>query len=247
MGTIGSTGGLGMFGMFDPLYLIFFGGAALLSMIAQWLVKAAFQKYSKIGNHRNITGAQAAQQMLAAEGITDVKINRYEGGWLSDHYNPATKTINLSPDVYDQPSLAAVGVACHEAGHALQHAHGYALLKLRSVLVPFYSFGGNFGLWITIIGAMMGYLGLAKLGLAIFSLVFVFQLVTLPVELNASSRSKAALLAHGIVSPGAEAQGVSNMLSAAAFTYVAAAVSTLMTILYYAIRLGLIGGRSRDN
>ncbi len=234
------------FAMMDPLYLIMFGVAALLSVFAQARVKSAFERYSKVGNSRNLSGAEAARAMLASEGVTDVTINRYQGGWLSDHFNPSTKVINLSPDVYDGRSVAAVGIACHEAGHALQHAHGYAPLKLRSLLVPTANLGSAIGLPLVIIGAVIGYLGLAKIGLVLFSLVFLFQLITLPVELNASARSKQALVEHGIVMHGAEERGVAAVLNAAALTYIAAAVGTLMTILYYAIRLGLLGGRSRD-
>ncbi len=234
------------FGLMDPLYLICFGVAAILSFIAQGMVKSAFAKYSRYPNSRNMSGAEAARLMLSAEGVNDVSINRYEGGWLSDHFNPATKQINLSPDVYDGRSLAAVGIACHEAGHALQHAQGYALLKFRSLVVPTASIGSKLGIPLIIIGMLIGSLGLAKIGLVLFSLVFLFQLITLPVELDASSRSKHALVVHGIVARGPEAQGVAAVLNAAALTYVAAAVASLLQVLYFAIRLGLIGGRSRD-
>lgn len=175
-----------------------------------------------------------------------MKINRYEGGWLSDHFNPATMVINLSPEVYDNRSVAAVGIACHEAGHALQHAQGYPFLKLRTLLVPTAGLGSKLGIPLIFIGMLFGSLGLAKLGLVLFGLVFLFQLITLPVELNASSRSKQALISHGIVGRGVEANGVSAVLNAAALTYIAAAISTLLTLLYYAYRLGLFGGRSRD-
>lgn len=235
------------FGMMDPLYLVCFGVAAVLSMIAQGMVKSAFAKYSRVRNSRNMSGAEAAHYMLQAEGVTDVRINRYEGGWLSDHFNPATKIINLSPDVYDGRSLAAVGVACHEAGHALQAAHGYAPMKLRNLLVPTANLGSAIGIPMVIFGMIIGSLGLAKIGLALFAAIFLFQLITLPVELNASARSKQALVEHGIVQRGPEAAGVASVLRAAALTYIAAAVGTLLTILYFAIRLGLLGGgRSRD-
>lgn len=234
-----------MYGM-DPLYWLIFGAALVLSLVAQGLVKSAFEKYSKVGNSRNLSGAEAAKLMLQAEGVTNVKINRYEGGWLSDHFNPATMVINLSPEVYDNRSVAAVGIACHEAGHALQHAQGYPFLKLRTLLVPTAGLGSKLGIPLIFIGMLFGSLGLAKLGLVLFGLVFLFQLITLPVELNASSRSKQALISHGIVGRGVEANGVSAVLNAAALTYIAAAISTLLTLLYYAYRLGLFGGRSRD-
>ncbi len=235
-----------MYGL-DPLYLVIAAVAALISLFAQGMVKSAFAKYSRVGNSRNLTGAEAAKLMLESEGVYDVQIRRYDGGWLSDHFNPATKVINLSPEVYDQRSVAAVGIACHEAGHALQHAQGYAPLKLRSLLVPTVGIGSNLGIILIVIGAAFGMMGLAKIGLILFSAVFVFQLVTLPVELNASARSKHALISHGIVASGMETKGVSAVLNAAAFTYVAAMIASLMTLLYYAFRLGLLGGnRSRD-
>lgn len=231
----------------DPLYLLCFGVAMVLSLIAQGMVKSAFAKYSQVGNSRNMSGAEAARTMLAAEGIANVQINRYQGGWLSDHYNPGTKVINLSPEVYDGRSLAAVGIACHEAGHALQHAQGYALLTLRNWVVPTANLGSALGVPLIIIGMLLGSLGLAKIGLILFSLVFIFQVLTLPVELNASARSKQALVQNGIVAHGPEASGVAAVLNAAALTYVAAAIGTLLQILYFAIRLGLLGGgRNRD-
>lgn len=231
----------------DPLYMIFAGIGLVLSLIAQAMVKSAFAKYSKVRNTRNITGAQAAQIMLQNEGVTDVQIRRYEGGWLSDHYNPATKIINLSPEVYDNPSIAAVGIACHEAGHALQHAKGYAMLGLRTALVLPTQIGSSLGVWIIIIGAGLQMMNLAMVGFILFCCTFLFSVVTLPVELNASSRSKQALLAHGIVDKR-EAGGVASVLNAAALTYVAAAIASLLQVLYWAIRLGLIGGgrRGRD-
>jgi Predicted Zn-dependent protease len=231
----------------DPWYLVCFGVAMVLSLGAQWMVKSAFNKYSRYGNTRIMSGAEAARMMLSAEGISNVEIRRYEGGWLSDHYNPANNVINLSPDVYDGRSVAAVGIACHEAGHALQHASGYAPLKLRNMVVPTANLGSALGVPLIIIGMLLGSLGLAKIGLALFSLIFIFQLLTLPVELNASARSKQALVHNGIVAPGEETRGVSAVLNAAAMTYIAAAVGTLLTLLYYAYRLGLLGGnRSRD-
>lgn len=237
--------GMPMFYGLDPLYFIVFGVAMVMSLIAQGKVTSAFKKYSAVRNSRNLSGAEAAEQMLRAEGINDVQVNRYQGGMLSDHFNPATKIINLSPDVYDGRSVASVGVACHEAGHALQHAQGYPFLKFRNLLVPTATLGSKLGIPLIIIGAVMGMMGLAKIGLLLFGLVFLFQVITLPVELDASARSKKALVSHGIVT-GDEARGVSAVLNAAAFTYIAAAISSLMTLLYYAYRLGLFGGNRRN-
>lgn len=239
----GTGMGYGFMGM-DPLYWLLFGAGMVLSLIAQGLVKSAYAKYSRVGNSKNLSGAEAAQLMLQREGIADVRVNRYEGGWLSDHYNPSTKIINLSPEVYEGRSLASVGIACHEAGHALQHAKHYGPLALRNLLVPTAGLGSSLGIPMIVLGALFGWLGLAKIGLVLFGLVFLFQLITLPVELDASSRSKKALVNNGIIQPGAEARGVAAVLNAAAMTYVAAAISSLLTLLYYAYRLGLFGGRS---
>ncbi|MCD7897355.1 MAG: zinc metallopeptidase [Planctomycetaceae bacterium] len=234
-----------MYGM-DPLYLLVFAVTLGLSLITQFWIKHAFNKYSRVRNSRNMTGADAARLMLQAEGVTDVTVQRFEGGMLSDHFNPSTKVINLSPEVYDTPSIAAVGVACHEAGHALQHARNYAPLKLRSLLVGPTTLASKFSIPLIFIGLLLNMIGLAKVGLILFGVTFLFQVITLPVEINASVRSRQALLSHGIVTPGAEANGVSSVLTAAAFTYIAAAVASLMTLLYYAYRLGLFGGRNRD-
>ena len=228
----------------DPLYWLFFGGALVLSLAAQAMVKYAFGRYSTVGNSRNLSGAEAAAMMLSAEGVGDVRIVRQNSGFLSDNFNPSDRTISLSPDVYDGRSVAAVGVACHEAGHALQHARGYAPMAFRSLLIPVANLGNALGVPLIILGMVMGWLGLAKFGLFLFAAIFVFQLVTLPVELDASARSKKALAEHGIVRYGEETRGVAAVLNAAALTYVAAAVGTLLTILYHAMRLGLLGGRS---
>ncbi|MDR0363264.1 MAG: zinc metallopeptidase [Planctomycetota bacterium] len=235
------------FMMSDPLYPVIFGVAAVLSLIAQFRVKSSFAKWSKVGNYRNMSGAEAAAKMLASEGVTDVRILRQQSGFLSDNFNPGEKTINLSPDVYDGRSIAAVGVACHEAGHALQHADGYAPLKLRSAIIPVVTIGNQFGLPMVVLGAGLGWMGLATIGFILFSTMFLFQLITLPAEIDASVRSKNALVANRIVQPGPEADGVSSVLTAAAFTYIAAAVGSLLTLLYHAYRLGLIGGRSRND
>lgn len=231
----------------DPLYMIVAAVAAGLSLIAQLWVKSAFAKYSRVPNSRNMSGGEAAAYMLRAEGVNDVAIRRHNGGMLSDHFDPRGKVINLSPEVYDGRSVAAVGVACHEAGHALQHAKRYAPLALRSLLVLPTNLGSKLAFPIILAGLVLQYFGLVKIGFILFSLTFIFQVVTLPVEINASVRSRKALIAHNIVAPGAEARGVSSVLTAAAFTYIAAAIASLMTLLYYAFRLGLLGGGRRSS
>lgn len=225
----------------DPVYFLFVGPALILSLIAAGLTKSRFAKYSRVRNARNITGAQAAQILLDRAGITDVKVVPHSG-MLSDHYNPVTKTLALSEEVYGQPSVAAVGVACHEAGHAIQHARHYAPLWLRSALVPTAGIGSSLGMWGMMIGLFLGMKGLVLVGAVLFSAVLLFQVVTLPVEFDASARAKKLAFEYGIVTPG-ERDGVSKVLNAAALTYVAAAVSSLLTLLYFLLRAGLLGGR----
>ncbi len=212
-------------------YLIFIMPALLFSLWASWRVKSNFKKYSKVGTMRGLSGAQVADEMLRAAGINDVQI-RQSRGVLSDHYNPMNKTLALSEPVYNSTSIAAVSVAAHEAGHALQHAQNYAPLWIRSMLVPTAGIGSNVGYIMMLIGLLMNFSGLILLGAALFSMVLLFQIVTLPVEFDASNRAKAVLFQSGFVADQ-ETKGVSKVLNAAALTYVAAAVSTLMTLLYF--------------
>ncbi len=204
-------------------------------------VKSTFNKYSKVRSMRGLTGAQAAQELLRGAGITDVTIVRSQG-MLSDHYNPVNKTLALSDPVYDSDSVAAIGVATHEAGHAIQHARHYAPLWVRSALVPTANIGSSIGYMVMLFGLFLSSQNMVLIGAVLFSAVLLFQVVTLPVEFNASSRAKALVLEHGIVTAD-ERRGVDAVLNAAALTYVAAAVSTLMTLLYFLFRSGLLGGR----
>ncbi len=230
-----------MFMYFDPMYLIFMIPALILAGVASAKTKGTFNKYSKTSSSTHLTGAQAARQMLNRNGLHDVEINRVRG-FLSDHYNPANRSLNLSPDVYDSQSLSAIGVACHEAGHALQHSTGYVPLKFRSAMVPVTQFS-SYGAYIFImLGMFMQSPGMAKLGVALFAVGFAFALVTLPVEWDASARAKRQMVSDGIVMPN-EAADAGKVLDAAFLTYVAAAVSALLTLLYYMMRLGLLGGR----
>ena len=233
---------------FDPMYLLLMIPALVLSLFASWRTKSAFKKYSKVRTMNGMTGAQAAQMLLDRAGIDDVKVVPTRG-YLSDHYNPLNKTLALSEAVYASPSVAAVGVACHEAGHAIQHAKKYAPLWVRSALVPTANIGSKVGYFAMLGGVIllsMGSVGLGKgivlLGAVLFSAVLLFQVVTLPVEFDASARAKRLAFEYGIVS-GQERGGVSAVLNAAAMTYVAAAISTLMTLLYFLLRAGLLGGR----
>lgn len=226
---------------FDPLYFLFLAPGLALSLWASWRTKSAFSKWSKVRTARGMSGAQAAQLMLDRAGIHDVEIVP-ASGFLSDHYNPLTKTLALSEPVYASSSIAAVGVACHEAGHAIQHARHYGPLWLRSLLVPTASIGSSLGYFGMLIGLMMQSQGLVAIGAVLFGCVLLFQIVTLPVEFDASARAKKLAFEHGIVSQG-EQGGVAAVLNAAALTYVAAAVSTLLTLLYFLLRSGLLGGR----
>ncbi len=224
---------------FDPLYLILALPGLLLGLWAQARVKGTFNKYSKIRTTRGATGAEIARYLLDQQGLQDVQIEESQG-FLSDHYDPRTRVLRLSPDVYRQPSVAAAGVAAHEMGHAMQHAIGYTPLKIRSAIVPAVQFGSSLAPILFIVGFLLNFTSLAWLGVMLFAAAVVFSLVTLPVELDASKRAKALLSGSGILSLQ-EAQGVDKVLNAAALTYVAAAVAAIGQLLYYVLLL--TGGR----
>ena len=217
---------------FDPTYFLFVGPAILLSLWASFKTKSAFKKYSKVATSSRMTGAQAAQRLLDMAGITDVEIVPTRGV-LSDHYNPVTKKLALSEPVYASNSVSAVGVACHEAGHAIQHAKSYKPLWLRSLLVPTVSIGSRFSMIAIFIGLLLSSQGLFTIGIILFSAVVLFQLVTLPVEFDASARAKKLAPQMGIISSPAEKEGVDKVLNAAALTYVAAALTSIMQLLYF--------------
>ncbi len=225
---------------FDPLYFILIGPAFLLSLAAQMWVQSAFRKYGERMNRRGVTGARAAELILARAGLHDVRIETAQG-FLSDHYDPRSRVLRLSPDVYATPSLAAVGVAAHEAGHALQHAAGYAPLSLRTALVPAASVGSQLAWPLLVFGFLLQATALVKLGVVFFAAAVAFQLVTLPVEFNASRRALAAVESVGILGPD-EMSGARQVLTAAALTYVAAAVTSVMQLLYFLLRSGMLGG-----
>ena len=229
--------------VFDPLYFVFRAPALVLSMWASFKTKSAFNKYSKVRTMTGMTGAQAAKVMLDRAGIRDVEIKAIPGK-LTDHYNPINKTLALSAPVHGTPSIAAVGVACHEAGHAIQHARAYKPMWLRSILVKPAKFGSMLGFYGMMIGLMMSSMQLFMLGVLLFSGLLAFQLVTLPVEFDASNRAKKLAVEYGIVA-AQERQGMDKVLNAAALTYVAAAASSIMQLLYFLMRAGLLGG-SRD-
>lgn len=225
---------------FDPLYLLFILPPLALSLVASAMTKSAFKRYSRQRTATGLTGAEAARLMLDRAGVRGVQVVP-TSGFLSDHYNPLTKKLALSEEVYHRPSVAAVGVACHEAGHAIQHATHYAPLWLRSALVPTVGIGSNLGYVIMFLGLIFTSANMVLFGAVLFSAVLLFQIVTLPVEFNASSRAKKLAFQYGLVADH-ERRGMSKVLNAAAMTYVAAAVSTLMTLLYFLLRAGLLGG-----
>ncbi|HPR56464.1 MAG TPA: zinc metallopeptidase [Deltaproteobacteria bacterium] len=224
----------------DPLYIIMIVPTFLLSLFAQFRVSSSFKRYSKVPSSRGITGAGAARLILEAEGIRDVAIELGRG-FLSDHYDPRVKVLRLSESVYSGSSLASVGVAAHEAGHAIQHARGYMPLQLRSALVPISSLGSNLAWPLLLIGFIFMAKTLIMAGIIFFTLAVLFQLVTLPVEFNASSRALHALPATGILTD-TEVAGARKVLSAAALTYVAAAATAVVQLLYFLLRAGLLGG-----
>ena len=229
-----------MFGGYG-LYILFSLPALLLGFWAQMKVKGAFNKYSKIRSYIGLSGAEIARRMLNASGLSNVEIEETRG-FLSDHYDPRAKKLRLSPDVYRSNSIAAAGIAAHEAGHAIQDQQNYVPLKFRSAMVPSVQFGSWLGPIIFIGGLLLQWESLAWVGLGLFALTALFALVTLPVEFNASNRAKAWLSTSGVIY-GEESQVINKVLDAAALTYVAAAIQAISTLLYYAF---LLLGRSRD-
>jgi Zn-dependent membrane protease YugP len=229
---------------FDPLYMILLAPGLLLSLIAQFWVKSAFARYSAIGNRRGITGADAARMILRRAGLGDVAVEITEG-FLGDHYDPRARVLRLSPDVYSRASLASVGVAAHEAGHALQDKAGYAAMKARSALVPMAQIGSNLAMPLVFLGMFLHAMAMVKFGVLLFSAAVLFQIVTLPVEFNASRRALVALGEVGILSQD-EMSGARRVLSAAALTYVAAAITAVLQLIYFLLRSGLLGNRRDD-
>ena len=229
---------------FDPTYVLVLIGV-ILSLVASAMVKGTFAKYSKVRSTRGITGAEAAERVLHSAGIYDVRIERVAGD-LTDHYDPRGKVLRLSDSVYGQTSVAAVGVAAHECGHAIQHAKGYAPLKLRSTLVPIANFGSKIAWPLILIGLLINSessIFLLNAGILAFSAAVLFQLVTLPVEFNASNRAIRAIADSGLMY-GEEIKSAKKVLGAAALTYVASAAAAILQLLRILI---LTGGRRRND
>lgn len=229
---------------FDPTYILVLIGV-VLSLAASGMVNSTFNKYAKVRNVKAITGAEAAQQVLLAAGIHDVRVERVSGN-LTDHYDPRSKVLRLSDTVYGSSSVAAVGVAAHECGHAIQHAKGYAPLKLRSTLVPIANFGSKIAWPLILIGLLFTSETsnlLINIGIIAFSAAVLFQLVTLPVEFNASNRAIRMIADTGMMQ-GEEIQSAKKVLNAAALTYVASAATAILQLLRIVL---LTGGRRRND
>ena len=226
---------------FDPLYLLFALPGLALSLWAQFKVKRTFGHYSEVRAQSGMSGAEAAALLIRERGVRGVSIEETPGT-LSDHYDPFHKVLRLSHDVYHGRSLAALGVAAHEAGHAIQHAHAYGPLKFRSLLVKPANIGSNLGVILAGLGLALQAGSLTMLGIVLFSLAVLFTLVTLPVEFDASRRAVVALRELNIVT-ASEAGGAAAVLNAAALTYVAAALTAVLQLLYFLMRSGLFGGR----
>ena len=224
------------------LYILISLPAMLLGFYAQAKIKGAFNKYSQVHTSNGMTGAEVARKVLDANHLESVQIEQTQGN-LSDHYDPRSKILRLSQAVYGTPSIAAAGVAAHEAGHAIQHSQNYGPLALRSLMVPAVQLGSWVGPIVFMAGLLFQSNNLALIGLLLFAATAVFSIITIPVEMDASRRAKELLASTGIINSG-EKEGVNSVLNAAALTYVAGAVQVLSTLLYYGLLL--FGGRRRN-
>ena len=226
----------------SPTYLMYMIPAFILMAITSWYVKAAYNKWSRVAAGSRFTGYEATRRLIASSGLQGVKIQGTPGE-MTDHYDPRDKTVYLSGGVANSPSVAALAIAAHELGHAQQDAEEYFPLKFRGVLVPLVNIGSNLGWILIMIGLFLQLTQIAWIGILVFSGGALFALVTLPVEFDASARARRMLADSGIIQTDAEMRGVSNVLNAAALTYVAGLVTAILQLLYY---VSLINGRSRD-
>jgi Zn-dependent membrane protease YugP len=242
MSMFGYIGGFGI----DPIYLLFMIPGLLLGIYAQFKLRGAYGHYSQVPTGSGMTGAQVAREILDSAGLTAMPIE-VTPGHLSDHYDPTRKSLVLSEENYYGNSIAAAGVAAHEAGHALQHKAAYFPMHLRTTLVPAVNFASMGAFWAAAIGFMLSSPKLVLFGIIGFSMMALFHLVTLPVEFDASSRAKKQLQALGLVRDPEEARGVSKVLNAAAMTYVAALVTSLLTLLYYVMRFSNMRSSERES
>jgi Zn-dependent membrane protease YugP len=232
--------------VFDPMYFVFMIPGVILMLWAQARVRGSYSKYSKVPNAVGLTGAQVARRILDANGLSNVPVERTRGE-LTDHYDPRSRSLFLSDGVYGVPSIAAMGIAAHEVGHAIQHARAYAPLQFRTAIVPVVNIGSSLGVFVLIAGIVLQATGLAWLGVGLFALSTVFALITLPVEFDASRRAKEALtnlgFTDGGLQRGDETSGVSTVLGAAAWTYVAGFAASVLSLLYYIM---LVSGMGRS-
>lgn len=229
---------------FDPTYFIFMIPGLLFMLWAQSKVRGNYGRFSKVKNHQGMTGAQVARAILDRNALQDVPVEAIPGE-LTDHYDPRKRVLRLSQGVYGVPSVAAIGIAAHETGHALQHQKAYAPLRVRGAMVPAVNIGSNFGFIVLFAGILLANPTIAWVGVALFGLATVFALLTLPVEFDATRRAKEALASMGLVDVD-EGKGVAKVLDAAAWTYIAGFAASLLTLLYYVSLVSGMGGRRSD-
>lgn len=233
-----------MIPLFDPRYIMFMAPAFIIMLAVQWYVNSAYKKWSRVPARSRMSGSQAAQRLIQRGGLYDVSIEGV-GGNLTDHYDPRKKVLRLSQGVYQSNSVAALAIAAHELGHAMQDKDDYYPLRFRAALVPAVNIGSYLGWILIIIGLLLRFTELAWLGVAIFSAGAIFALATIPVELNASARAKRLLVESGLIVGDDEMRGVNNVLNAAALTYVAALITAVLQLLYYVTLVFGMGGRRR--
>ena len=231
---------------FDPMYFLFILPAALLALYAQWRVKSSYSKWDQVRNSRNMTGADVARTLLPRDGLQNVRVEEVPGQ-LTDHYDPSSDVLRLSPQVARQPSIAAMSIAAHEIGHAEQDREGYVWMKVRAGIVPFVNIGSTLGYLVFLGGFLMQIPVIAWIGILMVAAGAIFALVTLPVELNASSRGLRMLTENGLITSDAERSAARDMLTSAALTYIAGAAQAISVVLYYVFILMGQGSRQRDN
>jgi uncharacterized protein len=232
-----------MIPLFNPQYMVYMLPAMILMMVVQFYVQSAYKKWSKVPARSHMTGSEAAQRLIQRGALYDVRIEGVAGN-LTDHYDPRSKVLRLSQGVYQNSSVAALAIAAHELGHAMQDKEDYFPLRFRAALVPAVNIGSYLGWILIFIGLLLNFTQLAILGVVIFSLGALFALATIPVELNASARAKRLLLESGVIVGDDEMRGVNNVLNAAALTYVAALITAVLQLLYFASMV--FGGRRRS-
>ena len=229
---------------FDPRYMLFMAPAFLLMLAVQWYVNSSYHKWSQVPSRSRFSGGEAAERLLLRSGLHDVRVESVAGN-LTDHYDPRKKTLRLSQGVYRGTSVASLAITAHELGHAVQDAEGYMPLRLRAALVPAVNIGSYLGWILILIGLLLRFTEVAWLGLLVFSGGAVFALATLPVELNASAKARRLLVESGLILTEDEQKGVNQVLNAAALTYVAALVTAVLQLMYYATLVLGAGGRRR--